>query len=101
MTIRDVIKRLHERYEMGQKRDYVLKPLSWALYQTWKDIDAIEKPRKDPEKIEEAENCKHCRWCRLVGTATGWSFYGCDYEPYHGKWIAEIKECPKESEEQA
>jgi hypothetical protein len=26
-------------------------------------------------------------------------FLGCRHEPYKGKWVAEIKECPKEGED--
>ena len=40
-------------------------------------------------------NQKHlCEFARMVTAAGGWSFYGCTHEPYHGKWIAEINECP-------
>jgi len=35
-----------------------------------------------------------CKYARLVHANGGWSFYGCTHEPYHGKWIAEIEECP-------
>lgn len=40
-------------------------------------------------------NQKHlCEFARMVTATGGWSFYGCTHEPYHGKWIAEINECP-------
>ena len=48
--------------------------------------------------------CKGCEFAKKVGTNGGWSFMGCTFEPYKGKWIAETKrpsskddgkECPK------
>jgi len=40
-------------------------------------------------------NQKHlCEFARMVTATGGWSFYGCTHDPYHGKWIAEINECP-------
>lgn len=45
-------------------------------------------------------NKKHlCQWCRMITATGGWSFYGCTHEPYHGKWIAEIEDCPLEESE--
>ncbi len=37
--------------------------------------------------------CKGCEYGRGV-TAAGWSFLGCYHEPYKGKWVTEIKDCP-------
>lgn len=45
---------------------------------------------------EYEKKCKHCEHCRRVYAQNGWSIVGCFHEPYRGKWIAEIKECPKE-----
>ena len=39
--------------------------------------------------------CDGCRDCRIVYTNGGWSFYGCYCGPYHGKWVAEIEDCPR------
>ena len=44
--------------------------------------------------------CRHnankiCQYCHEVTAQDGWSFAGCDYPPYQGKWVAEIKKCPK------
>lgn len=47
MTIRRMLNTLLENLEIAQKSHYVKKPYSWALYQTWKTIDAIEKERTE------------------------------------------------------
>jgi len=38
--------------------------------------------------------CDSCRYCRTVYATGGWSFLGCYHEPYHGKWVGEIRNCP-------
>lgn len=56
---------------------------------------------------EKEIRCKGCEYCRPVYASDSWKFMGCYSRPYNGKWIAEVKECPKngadmrESEEQA
>lgn len=42
--------------------------------------------------------CYGCENAEIVYAQDGWSFVGCNHEPYHGEWTAEIKDCPKESE---
>lgn len=37
------------------------------------------------------ENCTKCKECYLIAN----HMYGCGYEPYKGKWIAEIEICPR------
>lgn len=49
---------------------------------------------------QSSERCDGCRDCQIVYANGGWSFYGCYYEPYHGKWIAEIQNCPKGKKEE-
>ena len=46
MRLDTAIKRLNENYQKALKWDFVQKPVSWALYQTWKWADENEKPRK-------------------------------------------------------
>lgn len=46
-----------------------------------------------------AARCAICDYCKIVRANGGWSFYGCFYKPYKGKWVAEIKDCPKKKEE--
>ena len=41
---------LLDEYSNAQESDYVIKPISYALYQTWRIWDAREKPRKDGEQ---------------------------------------------------
>jgi hypothetical protein len=45
MTLDDAIKLLTENYKIAQKREFIAKPLSWALYHTWDEIDKKEKRR--------------------------------------------------------
>lgn len=40
--------------------------------------------------------CVGCESCKTVIASDGFSFKGCFHIPYHGKWIAEIQDCPKE-----
>ena len=43
--------------------------------------------------------CTGCEYSDVVRAApTGFMFLGCRHKPYSGKWVAEIKECPKEGE---
>ena len=43
LVIDDVIKEFKEKYEYALKQKYIHKPMSYALYQTWKKIDKTEK----------------------------------------------------------
>lgn len=43
----------------------------------------------------QKERCEGCERCKQVHANGGWSFFGCYHPPYHGKWVAEIKDCPK------
>lgn len=36
---------LEKKLEEAERSNYVEKPLSWALYQTWKWVDQQEQPR--------------------------------------------------------
>lgn len=43
------------------------------------------------------KKCETCGKARVVYDGTGgWSFIGCYHNPYNGKWVVEIKDCPKE-----
>jgi len=42
--------------------------------------------------------CQDCNYCKHI-SAGDWSFYGCQHEPYKGKWVVEIKDCPKIKED--
>ena len=41
------------------------------------------------------QRCEGCKYARTAHATGGWSFTGCYHRPYTGKWVAEIKECPK------
>jgi len=49
--IKAAIKMVKDNYELADKNVYVKKPLSYALYKTWRHFNEIEKPRK--VKIDE------------------------------------------------
>lgn len=44
--IRDAIKMLKDNFKMADKNVYIQKPISYALYKTWRHFNEIEKPRK-------------------------------------------------------
>lgn len=46
MMLEEVVAYLIAQYEQVKDKDYVDKPISYALYQTWKWADAHEKSRK-------------------------------------------------------
>ena len=39
--------------------------------------------------------CNDCKSCKIVYCNGGYCFFGCFHKPYHGKWVGEIKDCPK------
>ena len=41
-AIDDFLKEL----ETARANEYIRKPIAWALYQTWKKYNEIEKPRR-------------------------------------------------------
>ena len=56
----------------------------------WDFIDGNEKTKQG--------RCDGCEFCKAVYANGNWSFYGCYCPPYRGKWVAEIKDCPKDGE---
>ncbi len=50
MKLTYAIKLLNKNYERAIRLGAIEKPVSWALFQTWREIDTKEKPRK---KVEE------------------------------------------------
>ena len=42
--------------------------------------------------------CKPCDYAKVVVAENDYMFLGCYCNPYNGKRVAEIKECPKEKE---
>lgn len=47
---------------------------------------------------EDKGRCSGCSDCRTIYANGGWQFKGCYYKPYRGKWVVEIKDCPKKEE---
>ena len=45
MTISKIIDKIISYYFSAADNDAILKPFSWAVYQTWKWVDKQEKPR--------------------------------------------------------
>ncbi len=45
MKVSTVVKRFTENFEKAAQRDSINKPISYALYQTWKWADTYEKPK--------------------------------------------------------
>lgn len=40
--------------------------------------------------------CEGCKYAKMIGgNPNGWMFVACCHEPYKGKWVREIKDCPK------
>ena len=52
-TLEAAIETLRDVYEKAQKMDCVFKPVSWALYQTWRFADQFEKPSLGKRKPQE------------------------------------------------
>lgn len=50
MTIGKAIDHLISEYFNAIQREYIQKPISYALYLTWKWVDGKEKPRKMEEE---------------------------------------------------
>lgn len=47
MTIERVLKILNGYLDQANKLKFVRKPYAWALFQTWRVVDEIEKERKE------------------------------------------------------
>ena len=49
MTIDKTIKKFFEYYNRAINNKEINKPISWALYRTWKWADIEETPRNEPQ----------------------------------------------------
>lgn len=56
------------------------------------------------ERMEQKDckdgRCKGCEFARTINSRGNWEFIGCNHEPYKGKWVCEIKDCPKQQTKQ-
>ncbi len=53
MNLGNAIQTLMEYYQLGLHDLTIRKPISWALYKTWRYVDAKEKPRKTYEEQDK------------------------------------------------
>ena len=47
---------------------------------------------------QNKQRCCGCKYKRPVHASGDFFFNGCYHRPYKGKWVANIKDCPKEME---
>lgn len=47
VTVGDIVNQFIIQYRSAISMAFVNKPMSYALYQTWKWLDGIENPRKE------------------------------------------------------
>lgn len=59
----------------------------------WDKVELFFNYEKKEKQFEG--RCGKCENHHIVYASGGWSFYGCYCSPYHGKWVAQIKQCPK------
>ena len=57
-------------------------------------LDILPDLRADGGDTVELKLCDKCKYARKVWANGGWSFIGCYGGDYHGKWVAEIEQCP-------
>lgn len=53
MKVETIIQYFIASYEVAKETDYVRKPMSFALYRTWKWCDEIEKERELNEQKKD------------------------------------------------
>lgn len=46
MTLDEAIELLKEKYELAKTLGFVRRPVSWALYRTWEEVDRKERHGK-------------------------------------------------------
>jgi hypothetical protein len=57
MTLAKAVKLLESKYEQAKNMEYVHKPLAWALYQTWKEVDsAKDEKRREYNRIAQRKS---------------------------------------------
>lgn len=39
--------------------------------------------------------CKGCEYVKAIVATGQWIFLGCYHKTYKGKWVSEIRDCPK------
>ena len=51
MTLGQVLDKFISNRDKALKRNYIDKPIAWALYETWKWADAYEKNRNEDKEL--------------------------------------------------
>ena len=51
---------------------------------------------KNFKKDYDIGRCNPCPYAEEMNGSGGLLFLGCFHKPYNGKWVVEIKDCPKE-----
>lgn len=46
--------------------------------------------------LKQKKDCEKCEFGKTVYAQDQFHFIGCYCKPYRGKWVREIKDCPKE-----
>lgn len=55
---------------------------------------------KEVFKSLPKDRCRTCEYATAVCATEQFMFLGCYHEPYKGKWVREIKDCPKAGEQE-
>lgn len=76
MTLEEAKSLLDKEYERAKNLDYVINPLAYALYQTWKKVDKAPRPQPDLNN-----KCGSCVWsvpsCAFSAKGTYGSYVEC------------------------
>lgn len=59
---------LRNKYVDGLCNGMIRKPISWALYHTWREVDRLEKPRDlKPDVMEQIKQTICDEYCKFPG----------------------------------
>lgn len=68
-----------------------------GIYSGYNSLERWNKMFDEEKPIKQ--RCEGCEYCKRVYAQNNFRFNGCYHRPYTGKWVAEIKDCPKGSVE--
>ena len=71
MTLEQAIELLRKEYERAKNMEYVKKPLAWALFQVWKQVDSmkVEKQREYNRTAQQKSRAKRKAEAKMKGGA--------------------------------
>ena len=52
-------------------------------------MDNLQKEKRKPWR------CERCKSKRVLKDPSGFRYFACYQEPYHGTWVANVEKCPK------